>query len=106
MIAWTDAAWVRPTSAVLAAVAAIAVGAPLLPLAHMTFLGVGAPLAPAMAPFLLLAAAAVWPLAKIERGYRAALVAVALLLIMSAGVALRVRTAPLAPTVPVYALDK
>ena len=106
LIAWTDAAWVRPTSAVLAAVAAIAVGAPLLPLAHMTFLGVGAPLAPAMAPFLLLAAAAVWPLAKIERGYRAALVAVALLLIMSAGVALRVRTAPLAPTVPVYALDK
>jgi hypothetical protein len=106
VVAWTDAALLRPWSAGLAAVAAVIVGAPLLPLAHMTFLGVGAPLAPALAPFLLIVAAALWPLAKIECDHRAVLAVIALLLLLSAGVALRVRSAPLAATVPAYALDK
>jgi hypothetical protein len=106
LVAWTDAAFVRPWSAALAAVAAVIVGAPLLPLAHMTFLGVGGPLAPAMAPFLLLVGAALWPLTKIERQYRVALAMIALLLVVSAGIAIRVRSAPVAPTVPAYALDK
>ena len=106
LVAWTDAAFVRPWSAALAAVAAVIVGAPLLPLAHMTFLGVGGPLAPAMAPFLLLVGAALWPLTKIERQYRVALAMIALLLVVSVGIAIRVRSAPLAPTVPAYALDK
>jgi len=106
LVAWTDAGFVRPYSAAIVAVAAVLIGVPLLPLAHMTFLGVGAGLAPAMAAFLLLIGAALWPLAKIERGRRAAWLAILLLMLIATGVAIRVRTAPLAPTVPAYSLDK
>jgi len=59
-----------------------------------------------MAAFLLLIGAALWPLAKIERGRRAAWLAILLLMLIATGVAIRVRTAPLAPTVPAYSLDK
>jgi hypothetical protein len=105
-VAWTDPALVRPGSAAVMAVAAIVVGAPLLTLAHLAFLGIGAPLASAFAPLLSLVAAAFWPLAKIERSHRTALVAIALLLIVAFDVARDVRSAPLAPTVPAYALDR
>ncbi len=105
-VAWTDGAFMRSSSAAIVAIAAIAIGIPLLPLAHLMFLGIGAPLAPAMAPFLLLVGAALWPLAWIEREHRAAIVAILLLSIVSTDVALRIRSAPIAPTVPAYSLDK
>jgi hypothetical protein len=44
--------------------------------------------------------------AQIERQRRAALVAIALLAVAATGIALKVRGAPLAPTVPGYSLDK
>ena len=106
LVAWTDAAFVRPSSAAIAAVAAVLVGAPLLPLAHLLFLGVGAPLAPAMTLLSLLVGAAVWPLARIERRHRATLAAIVLLLIVATVIALRIRDAQLSPTIPAYSLDK
>ena len=102
LVAWSDAAFVRPTSFAIVAVAAAIVGVPLLPLAHLTFLGIGGPLAPALAAFLPILAAAFWPLARIERGHRLALGAIALLLLGATAIAIHVRHAPLAPTVPPY----
>ena len=106
MVAWTDAAFVRPSSAAIVALAAVIVGAPLLPLAHLVFLGVGAPLVAAMAPLLLPIAAAIWPLAKISVDRRGAVAAMLLLAVVAGDIALRIDAAPLAPTVPAYALDK
>ena len=106
VVAWTDAAFARPASWAIVAAAAMLVGIPLLPLAHLTFLGIGAPLAPALAPLLLIVAAGLWPLAQIERQRRAALIALALLAVAAMGIALKVRGAPLAPTVPGYSLNK
>ena len=102
LIAAADAAFVRPASFVVAALASVAIGVPLLPLAHLTFLGIGAPLAPAVAAFLPILAAAFWPLARIERRHGIALVAIAALLLVAGGIAVKIRHAPLAPTVPPY----
>ena len=106
LVAWTDGTFLQATSMAIAATAAAIVGAPLLPLAHLTFLGIGGPLAPAMAPLLLLVGAGFWPLARMDHTPRLALAAIALLLLISADIALHVRAAPIAPTAPAYSLDK
>ena len=85
---------------------AAAVSAPLLPLAHLAFLGIGAGLPEMVALFLLVLAAAFWPLARCERAPRWALVVPAVLLVMAGANAVHVRTDPIAPTIPAYSLDK
>ncbi len=89
----------------LAAFAAVAVSAPLVPLAHLAMLGLGA----AMPAILLLVVppilAAFWPLARMRPGGAVTIAAIACLA-GAALIALQVRTDPLAPSVPAYSLDK
>jgi hypothetical protein len=105
-IAWADAGFTKPWSWMVAAAAMVIVVAPLVPLAHLAFLGIGAPMPETMLAFLLLAAAAVWPLARIARPRRRMLVAVAALLAAALAIAVQVRTDPIAETIPAYSLDK
>ncbi|WP_419827735.1 M20/M25/M40 family metallo-hydrolase [Sphingomonas sp.] len=91
----------------LAALAAVAVTAPLLGLAHLVFLGLGAPYPAALVPFALPVFAAFWPIARIEREVAGrALVAAVLLLVVAAAIAHRVARDPLAVTVPAYSLRR
>ena len=107
-IAWTDARFKKPWSWAIAAIAMVIVVAPLVPLAHLAFLGVGAPMPQAMLAFLLLVAAALWPLASIERHHRGVGVSVVAgaLLVAALTIAVQVRTGPIADTIPAYGLDK
>ena len=106
LVAWTDTAFRHPWGWALAVLGAVAVSAPLIPLAHLAFLGIGGPAPQAMAVMLLLLAAAFWPLARIARARRRVLLAIALLLVVAGGGAMRMRAAPLSPSVPAYSLDK
>jgi hypothetical protein len=105
-IAWIDAAFVKPWSWAIAAIALVIVVAPLIPLAHLAFLGIGGPLPETMLAFLLLAAAAVRPFGRITMPGRLAGFAVAALLIAALAIAVQVRTDPIAKTIPAYSLDK
>jgi hypothetical protein len=105
-IAWADAGFTRPWSWAIAALALVIVVAPLMPLAHLAFLGIGAPMPEAMLAFLLLAAAAIWPLGRIERLDRRVIFVVAALLVAALAIAVQVRTDPIAETIPAYSLDK
>ncbi|PXA84287.1 peptidase M28 [Nostoc sp. 3335mG] len=105
-IAWADAGFARPWSWAIAAVALVIVVAPLVPLAHLAFLGIGGPMPEAMLAFLLLVAAAVWPLGRIETPRRRILFAVAGLVVAALAIAVQVRTDPIAETIPAYSLDK
>ncbi|WBO22017.1 M20/M25/M40 family metallo-hydrolase [Sphingomonas abietis] len=106
LVAWTDPGFQRPWGAAIPALALALVVAPLIPLAHLAFLGVGAPMAPVMLAFLLIVAAAVWPLAKIGQGTRTALVIAGALVAVGLVIAVQVRTDPIAATIPAYSLDK
>ncbi|WP_157602403.1 M20/M25/M40 family metallo-hydrolase [Sphingomonas sp. PR090111-T3T-6A] len=106
IVAWMDASFARGAGWAVVAGGAAVVSAPLLPLAHLAFLGIGAGLPEMVALFLLVLAAAFWPLARYERAPRWALVALAVLLVMAGAIAVHVRTDPIAPTVPAYSLDK
>lgn len=105
-LAWLDPPFAKPWSWAIAAVAAVVAIAPLVPLAHLAFLGIGASMPEAMLPFLLLVAAALWPMARIGRVHRRALAAVAIPLVMALAIAVHVRTDPIADTIPAYSLDK
>jgi hypothetical protein len=105
-IAWADAGFTRPWSWGIAAFAMAVVIAPLIPLAHLAFLGIGASMPEAMLAFLLLVAAAIWPLGRIELPGRWALLVVAGLLVAALAIAVQVRTDPIAETIPAYSLDK
>lgn len=87
----------------LSAIAGLAVlgGAQALAMAHLAFLGVGHELAPAMAVFVLLIAALVWPLAAGLPG-RILPLAAAVLLVAGVGLALWVRLDPPADSRPTY----
>ena len=93
----------RPATLVVAAVSAVAVSAPLVPLAHLAMLGLGA----SMPAILLLVVpallAAFWPLARM-RFDGAVAIAAAACLIVAAAIALQVRFDGLAPSVPAYSL--
>jgi len=106
LVAWGDAGFARPWSWAVAGVTMVIVAAPLVPLAHLAFLGIGAPMPEAMLAFLLLVAAAVWPLGRIARPRRRMLFAVAALLAAALAIAVQVRTDPMAETIPAYSLDK
>jgi hypothetical protein len=106
LVAWVDARLTRPWSYAIAAVALAAVTAPLIPLAHLAFLGIGAPLPETMLAFLLIVAAAAWPLAKIERAGRTTLLIAGALLVAGLAIAVQVRIDPIAETIPAYSLDK
>jgi hypothetical protein len=105
-IAWADADFARPWSWAIAGIAMVIVAAPLVPLAHLAFLGIGAPMPEAMLAFLLLLAAAVWPLGRIGRPGRRTVFAVVALLAAALAIAVQVRTDPIAETIPAYSLDK
>lgn len=106
-IAAAGAAWIgpRPATLVVAALAAVMVSAPLVPLAHLAMLGLGA----SMPGILLLVVpaiiAAFWPLARMRMSGGVA-IACAVCLILAGGIALRVRLDPMAPSIPAYSLDK
>lgn len=106
IVAWADAPLARAAGWMVVAAGAAAVSAPLLPLAHLAFLGIGAGLPEMVVLFLLVLAAAFWPLARCERAPRWALVVPAVLLVMAGAIAMHVRTDPIAPTIPAYSLDK
>jgi hypothetical protein len=106
LVAWTDPPLRQPWGWAFAALGAAAVVAPLLPLAHLAFLGVGASLPQAMAALLPIPAVAFWPLARIGRLHRGVLLAMAALLVAAASIAVQVRVAPMSPTIPAYSLDK
>ncbi len=106
LVAWSDPAFRHPWSWGFAAAGAVAVSAPLVPLAHLAFLGIGGPLPQAMVVLLPILAATFWPLARIGRGHRAVLVAITALLVAAGATAVQLRTAPMAPTIPAYSLDK
>ncbi|MBA2933449.1 M20/M25/M40 family metallo-hydrolase [Sphingomonas sp. CGMCC 1.13654] len=106
IVAWSDAAFARPWSWAVAGLAMVVTVAPLVPLAHLAFLGIGGPLPEAMLAFLLLLAAAVWPLGRIERPDRRVLLAAGALLVAALAIAVQVRTDPIAETIPAYSLDK
>jgi hypothetical protein len=103
---WTDASMARIRSWMVVAGGAVAVSAPLLPLAHLAFLGIGAKLPELVLVFLLVLAAAFWPLARVERVTRAKLAGLLALMLVAGAIAVHVRTAPIAPTIPAYSLDK
>lgn len=105
-IAWGDAGFAKPWSWVIPAVALAIVMAPLVPLAHLAFLGIGGPLPQAMLAFLLLIAVAIWPLGRIEAAGRGSLLIVGALLVAALAIAVQVRTDPIAETIPAYSLDK
>ncbi|WP_454884978.1 M28 family peptidase [Sphingomonas oryzagri] len=105
-IAWGDAGFAKPWSWAIAAVALAVVTAPLVPLAHLAFLGVGGPMPQAMLAFLLLLAVAVWPLGRIEAAGRGSFLTIGALLVAALAIAVQVRTDPIAETVPAYSLDK
>jgi hypothetical protein len=105
-IAWGDAAFARPWSWAIAAIALTIVVAPLIPLAHLAFLGIGAAMPQAMLAFLLLVAVAVWPLGRIVAPGRGTLLLVGALLVAALAIAVQVRTDPIAGTIPAYSLDK
>jgi hypothetical protein len=101
-----DAALAKPWSWAIVATATVVAIAPLIPLAHLAFLGIGAPMPEMMLPFLLLAAIAIWPLARMGRVHRTGLAGIAILLVMAAAIAVHVRIDPMAETIPAYSLDK
>ncbi|MDB5736668.1 MAG: peptidase [Sphingomonas bacterium] len=103
--AWADPRFDRGIGAAVAAIAAVLVAAPLLPLAHLTFLGIGGPIPQAMAPFVLMAGIALWPVGRMPATRPMAL-AIACALVAAGTIAIHVRIAPLAPSVPGYSLDK
>jgi hypothetical protein len=91
--------------ALLAAVAAVAVAAPLIGLSHLAFLGLGAPAPEMLVPFALPVFAAFWPLARIGREAAArATVGIVALVLVAGAIAHRVAHDPLAATVPAYSL--
>ncbi|HEY0269846.1 MAG TPA: M28 family peptidase [Sphingomonas sp.] len=105
LVAWLDPRFDRGVALALCGGAAVLVSAPLLPLAHLAFVGIGA-----QRPIVLLLAVpsiavAFWPLAR-AAAWRLPLIGVALLLIVAAGIAIHVRDSPLAASVPAYAIDK
>ena len=106
LVAWTDPAFRHLWGWGLTGVAAAMVSVPLVPLAHLAFLGIGGPLPQAMVALLPVLAAAFWPLARIGNGHPFALAAVGVLLLVAGGIALQVRTAPMASTIPAYSVDK
>lgn len=105
-IAWADAAFARSWSWAVAALAMVIVVAPLVPLAHLAFLGIGAPMPQAMIAFLLLVAAAVRPLAHMIQPRRRMLFAAGALIVAALAIAVQVRIDPIAETIPAYSLDK
>jgi len=105
-VAWADAGFLKPWSWAVAGVAMVIVAAPLVPLAHLAFLGIGAPMPETMLAFLLLVAAAIWPLGRIGRPGRRVVYGVAALLAAALAIAVQVRTDPIAETIPAYSLDK
>lgn len=106
LVAWSDPAFRHPWGWALAGLGAAVVSAPLIPLAHLAFLGIGAPLPQAMVVLLPILAAAFWPLARIEQMRRRVIFAIAALLVVAGVGAVQIRTAPLSPTIPAYSLDK
>ncbi len=106
LVAWSDPAFRHPWGWAFVALGAVAVSAPLIPLAHLAFLGIGAPLPQAMVVMLPILAAAFWPLARIGQARRRVLLVIAVLLVVAGAGAVKIRTAPLSPTVPAYSLDK
>ncbi len=106
LLAWNDPGFRKPWSWVIAAAPLAMVTAVLMPLAHLTFLGIGAPLPIAMLPFLLIVAMTVWPLARIEAASPVPLTTAGVLLVAALAIAVQVRTDPIAPTIPAYSLDK
>lgn len=89
---------------VLALVAALAVlgCAQIFYLAHLTFLGVGAKMPEVMTLLALLVALLLWPLFTRAASARTFAAGAAILMALSAGVALSVRLDPIAETVPPY----
>ena len=106
LVAVADTSLTRPWSYAIAAVALVAVTAPLIPLAHLAFLGIGAPMPETMLVFLLIVAAAVWPLARAAHAGRTTLLIAGVLLVAGLAIAVQVRTDPIAGTIPAYSLDK
>lgn len=106
VVAAIERAGAGPLGVVVAGIAAVMVIAPLIPLAHLTFLGIGAPLSVTMLGFLLPIGAALWPLARIERSGRRTLLVAGALLVAGLAIAVQVRTDPIADTIPAYSLDK
>jgi hypothetical protein len=105
-VAWTDAAFAKPWSWAIAGGALAIVVAPLIPLAHLAFLGIGAPMPEVMLAALLLVAAAMWPLGRIEKADRRLALVAGALLVAGLAIAVQVRTDPIAATIPAYSLDK
>jgi hypothetical protein len=106
VVAWTDAPLLRGSSWMVIAGGVVVVSAPLLPLAHLAFLGIGATVPEVALLFVLLLAAAFWPLARVERVTAAKLGVLLVLIVMAGAIAVHVRTDPIAPTIPAYSLDK
>lgn len=105
-IAWGDALIVKPWSWAIAGAALAIVVAPLVPLAHLAFLGIGGPMPQAMLAFFLLVAVAVWPLGRMVAPGRGTLLIVGALFVAALAIAVQVRTDPIAGTIPAYSLDK
>jgi hypothetical protein len=105
-VAWSDPAFAKPWGPIIAGAALVAIVAPLLPLAHLAFLGIGGPLPETTLAALLVVAVAIWPLALIERAGRRTLLVACALLVAGLAIAVQVRTDPIAETIPAYSLDK
>jgi hypothetical protein len=106
VLAWSDPDFDKPWSWAIAALAFVVVITPLIPLAHLAFLGIGAPLPEAMLAFLLIVAAAIWPLARIEGAGCATLLVTGAFLVAGLAIAIHVRADPIAEPIPAYSLDK
>ena len=95
----------RGVGLVLAAAVAVMITAPLVPLAHLAFLGVGAGLPAILLLVVPGIAAAFWPLVR-TAAWQPVLVLILAALIAAGAIALRLRHGPIAPSVPAYSLDK
>jgi hypothetical protein len=105
LAAWLDPRLDRGIGVVIIGGAAVLVSAPLVPLAHLAFLGVGAQLPAVLLLAVPTIAAAFWPLIRTS-AWRATLPVGVAMLLIAGGIAHHLRHAPLAASVPGYSLDK
>lgn len=105
IVAWLDPRLDRGFGLVAVAGMAAFVSAPLVPLAHIGFLGIGADLPAILLLVLPTIAIAFWPLIRAD-AWRPSLVAIVAMLIAAGAIAHHLQHAPLAPSIPAYSLDK
>ena len=105
LAAWIDPRGDRGPGLVIAGVGAVIVSAPLLPIGHLAFLGIGGTRPTILLLLVPTLAAAFWPIAR-TGARRPTLIAIGCALIAAGAIAVDIRTAPRADSIPAYSDTK